>query len=445
MDLMAYNFSGKVQLEKGFHQFLVGADDGFRLQINKQTVSSTNSTQSIAGFNFDNRDRRSRPHPPPPIQLINANVTIPVAGLYDFELLYWAGIGEQYLQVDLNSQIDHRREGYHLNATRLYNSREPLPPDLQPELPFDTQPVAGWPDFGYFLYSPEYKNFFYRQPFNSINYDHTLLKLPGWYDAANFNASFGTYIKDTNLFVNSNTHVQYKLEITMDHPDSLARPVLRPRYMEWNDGYFHGQVSEVMKDATSRNQTITPAGVFKSEVASGGGNAKFCTLGFLDQKGRGGQGRVGVFGATGEPLRGLHVDIYNLSDENDNSYTFRQALKQMEGVPQATYIATESWGNTLFSEGTTLEQVIPASDLPSLQAFDSRANPRGWNVRTMLFRFHGLIRMRKRFYNNRQYLYILGVIVSAADDKYKINISGSYKVSLPVCSSRMQKHAGDKL
>jgi hypothetical protein len=156
LDSMAFKFVGHIQLDAGQHHFIVGSDDGFRLSVNDQELMKYPGLRPFANS--------------------SASYTATASGLYGFELLYWENQGGHKLHASM--------DGYTLNATRLFNEQSAGHTHTVAKLPEDIRPIAGWPDFGYFLYSHGTRTMFYRQPMEGggDKSDAHLLKLPRQYD-----------------------------------------------------------------------------------------------------------------------------------------------------------------------------------------------------------------------------------------------------------------------
>ncbi len=257
-------FAGHIQLEAGQHSIVVEYNEGFRLRINEQLVGEH------AGIGEGTLTR---------------HYEAPASGLYPFELIYWEDRGPERLHITM--------DGYTLNATRLFNDERAGHTNAVARLPEDIRPIAGWPDFGYFLYSHGTKTMFYRQPLEDggDKSDANLLKLPRQYDGANFDSKSGHLTAAQSLMVFSSGHIQYQLNITGNHTEPyFNHPLLTPIILQWNSSDYSSAVKEISTDACPHHD-LHPAVVLREDS---NGTKHSCTAGFYDPHGSEGQGRVAV-------------------------------------------------------------------------------------------------------------------------------------------------------
>ena len=264
---MAFRFTGLIQLEAGRHHVEVESDEGFRLHINQQLVGQ------YAGL-------RSK-------SVSSLQYVAPASGLYPIELIYWENAGPKSLHVTM--------DGYTLNSSRLFNEHRAGETKNSTRLPTDVHPIAGWPEYGYWLFSSLTRWLFYRQPLASDTGSNRanahILKLPRQYSGANFNASSGHLTLAQSLMMYSSGHIQYQLNLTLNQSEPYTRhPTLVPLSLNWNSTDYDASVQEIRTDACHHND-LQPAMVLTTNEH---GVRRPCTAGFYDHYGSGGQGRVAV-------------------------------------------------------------------------------------------------------------------------------------------------------
>ncbi|WP_211826939.1 cadherin-like domain-containing protein [Kistimonas asteriae] len=100
---MAFHFRGYIDLTAGEHHFTIGSDDGFRLNVDGQTVSQYDGNRAYAKS--------------------QGAFTAAKAGLYPIDLVYWENGGDARLTVEM--------DGKALEADRLHALPFPLEPQSQ--------------------------------------------------------------------------------------------------------------------------------------------------------------------------------------------------------------------------------------------------------------------------------------------------------------------------
>ena len=100
---MAFHFRGYIDLTAGEHHFTIGSDDGFRLNVDGQTVSQYDGNRAYAKS--------------------QGAFTAAKAGLYPIDLMYWENGGDARLTVEM--------DGKALEADRLHALPFPLEPQSQ--------------------------------------------------------------------------------------------------------------------------------------------------------------------------------------------------------------------------------------------------------------------------------------------------------------------------
>ena len=309
---LVFKLSGNIQLSSGGHTFTVTSEGCYELKIDYQSI-------------VDN-DRCLNDRAP---SHKSGHFTASANALYDFELLYGA---DSLGHIDKNNILNSRAYSFtlqvkldsnkhFLDADHLFNSQRTS--ISSPKLPKDTRPIAGWPDYGYMLYSNNTKSFFYRQPLNNSTNkaDAHILKLPREYSGANFDPNSNFTAAHPQPFVlSSNGHIQYLLSINPNHTEPIThQPSLTPLEMIWKTAkYYMSAVQEILSEAFPHDDII-PAAVLPDNKNA----TKPCTYGFFDPGGSEGKGRVAVL----DP--GDHEDVQlKYAEVGSKAYNDGQLLNQ---------------------------------------------------------------------------------------------------------------------